>query len=173
MHLSQYENFPDEPSQAPAAAQEVGTRAEAAGSSNGVQPPQVPGQRTRLFGSVMDRLRIKSPNDTGALSMCSAPNPFSVQFPLVPLLCTSSSPANGSVAVVDAVVTPLFVRSFVCKPCSAKYSCVVLFWALRRAHLRGACGKCPGAPACHCHTSEMLQTLQRLRMLWLRVCGVN
>lgn len=61
VHWWQYENFPDTPSQGPAAA--VGTRAEASG--NGAQPPLVPGQRTRLFGSVMDRLTLKSPNDTG------------------------------------------------------------------------------------------------------------
>ncbi|BDA50643.1 probable lysyl endopeptidase at N-terminal half [Coccomyxa sp. Obi] len=70
---SQYDEFPDTPSQAPAAGQEqVGTRAESSGSSNDAQPPLMAGQRTRLFGSVMDKLTLKSPNDTAAATVGAA-----------------------------------------------------------------------------------------------------
>ena len=59
----QYENFPDTPSQEGSVDQQAGTRADTTGSSDAAPAPLAAHQRTRLFGSVMNKLTVK--NDTG------------------------------------------------------------------------------------------------------------
>ncbi|EIE20478.1 trypsin-like serine protease [Coccomyxa subellipsoidea C-169] len=62
----QYNNFPDTPAAPGADGQQVGTRAETTGSSDGAPVPAVPQQRTRIFGSVLNKLTVKSPEEAAA-----------------------------------------------------------------------------------------------------------
>ncbi len=68
LNVVQYNNFPDTPAAPGADGQQVGTRAETTGSSDGAPVPAVPQQRTRIFGSVLNKLTVKSPEEAGGLS---------------------------------------------------------------------------------------------------------
>ncbi len=155
MQWLQYEDFPDTPTQAPAAGQQVGTRAEASGSSSAAQ-----GQRTRLFGSVMDRLRIKSPNDTGAHSTQALQHP--VSLPLEAIL-------TQLLLCFTLWFTPVFLVPLICIPTSAKCSSVVLFGASRIQgglwHMKGVMYQLSGWHRCD------TPIRQSIEVLWLRCLG--
>ncbi|KAK9917572.1 hypothetical protein WJX75_005898 [Coccomyxa subellipsoidea] len=86
----QYENFPDTPSQEGSVENQAGTRADTTGSSDAAPAPLAAHQRTRLFGSVMDKLTVK--NDTAAATVAAnggAPGAAvtkSISIPIISIL---------------------------------------------------------------------------------------